>query len=75
MKMSDESGLLISATGHCVPTGTSEGRYRSWAARMADRATIERDASEAERLMSIVAYWERLANVEDWQGDGASFAR
>jgi hypothetical protein len=40
---------------------------------MADRATTERDASEAERLMSIAVYWERLANAEDWRRDGAFF--
>ena len=43
--------------------------FRSWAARVARLATKERDASEAQRLMSIAGYWERLANIEDWQHD------
>jgi hypothetical protein len=44
--------------------------FRSWAARVAREATKERDASEARRLMSIAGYWERLADIEDWQRDG-----
>jgi hypothetical protein len=43
--------------------------FRSWAARAARQATKERDASEAQRLMSIAKYWERLADIEDWQRD------
>jgi hypothetical protein len=45
--------------------------FRSWATRIAQQATNERDALEAQRLMSIAAYWKRLADVEDWQRDGS----
>jgi hypothetical protein len=44
--------------------------FRSWAARVADQAAKERDDSEVLRLMSIAGYWERLADIEDWQRDG-----
>jgi len=71
MKRSSESAASIAAA--VLPANPPEGSYRSWAARMADRATTERDASEAERLMSIAVYWERLANAEDWRRDGAFF--
>lgn len=46
--------------------------FRSWAARVAGQATQERDDSEVLRLMSIAGYWERLADIEDWQRDGVS---
>jgi hypothetical protein len=41
--------------------------FRSWAARVADQAANERDDGEVLRLMSIAVYWERLADLEDWQ--------
>jgi hypothetical protein len=44
--------------------------FRSWAARVARQATKERDTSEAQRLMSIAVYCERLADLEDWECDG-----
>jgi hypothetical protein len=44
--------------------------FRSWAARVADQAASERDDREVLRLMSIAVYWERLADLEDWQQDG-----
>jgi hypothetical protein len=43
--------------------------FRSWAARVASQAAKERDDSEVLRLMSIAVYWERLADLEDWQRD------
>jgi hypothetical protein len=48
--------------------------FRSWAARIAHQATKERDPSEAQRLLSIAGYWDRLADIEDWQRDGGSQA-
>jgi len=44
--------------------------FRSWAARVAGQAAKELDGSEARRLMSIAGYWERLADLEDWERDG-----
>jgi hypothetical protein len=44
--------------------------FRSWAARVADQAASERDDGEVLRLMSIAVYWERLADLEDWQKRG-----
>jgi hypothetical protein len=44
--------------------------FRSWAARVADQAANERDDREVLRLMSIAVYWERLADLEDWQQHG-----
>jgi hypothetical protein len=44
--------------------------FRSWAARVAGQAAKERDDSEVLRLMSIAGYWERLADLEDWERDG-----
>jgi hypothetical protein len=44
--------------------------FRRWAARVAGQAAKERDDSEAMRLMSIAGYWERLADIEDWERDG-----
>jgi hypothetical protein len=46
--------------------------FRSWAARVADQAASEGDDREVLRLMSIAVYWERLADLEDWQQPGAS---
>jgi len=43
--------------------------FRGWAARVARQAGQERDAKEAQRLMSIAAYWVKLAELEDWQRD------
>jgi hypothetical protein len=43
--------------------------YRNWAARVARQASTEPDATEAQRLMSIAQYWEKLAAVEEWQHD------
>jgi hypothetical protein len=50
-------------------TGTPD--FRNWAARVAGQASKERNASEAQRLRSIAGYWERLADIEDWQGEGS----
>jgi hypothetical protein len=44
--------------------------FRSWAARVADQAANERDDREVLRLMSIAVYWERLADLADWQQPG-----
>jgi hypothetical protein len=38
---------------------------------MAGQASEERNASEAQRLRSIAGCWERLADIEDWQGEGS----
>jgi hypothetical protein len=43
--------------------------FRKWAARVARQAGKEPDATEAQRLMSIAAYWAKLAEIEDWQRD------
>jgi hypothetical protein len=43
--------------------------FRREAARVARQAGKERDANEAQRLMSIAEYWVKLAEIEDWQGD------
>ena len=43
--------------------------FRRWAARVASQAAKERNDSEVMRLMSIATYWERLADLEDWQQD------
>ena len=40
--------------------------FRSWAARVANQAANERDDREVLRLMSIAVYWERLADLENW---------
>jgi hypothetical protein len=44
--------------------------FRSWAARVANQAANERDDREVLRLMSIAVYWERLADLADWERDG-----
>jgi hypothetical protein len=44
--------------------------FRSWTARVADQAASERDDREVLRLMSIAVYWERLADLADWQQPG-----
>jgi hypothetical protein len=46
--------------------------FRKWAARVATQAGKEPDATEAKRLMSIAAYWAKLAEIEDWQRDNGS---
>ena len=43
--------------------------FRGWAARIARQAGQERDAKEAQRLMSIAEYWVRLAEMKDWRHD------
>ncbi len=43
--------------------------FRGWAARIARQAGQERDAKEAQRLMSIAEYWVKLAEMKDWQRD------
>jgi hypothetical protein len=49
--------------------------FRSWATRVASQAAKERDESEVLRLMSIAVYWERLADLEDWQRDSLVASR
>jgi hypothetical protein len=39
------------------------------AARLASKADKEPDPCESQRLMSIVEYWKRLADLEDWERD------
>ena len=43
--------------------------FRNWAARVADQASKESDLGEAERLIIIAEYWNRLADIEDWERD------
>jgi hypothetical protein len=43
--------------------------FRNWAARVADQAGKESDVDEADRLASIAKYWNRLADLEDWERD------
>ena len=47
--------------------------FRNWAARVADQAGKESDLGEAERLTSIAEYWNRLADIEDWERDARSW--
>jgi hypothetical protein len=49
---------------------SESANFRSWAARVASQAAKESDDSEVLRLMSIAVYWEKLADLEDWQRDG-----
>jgi hypothetical protein len=44
--------------------------FRVWAARLASKADKEPDPHESQRLMSIVEYWMRLADLDDWERDG-----
>ena len=44
--------------------------FRVWAARLASKADQEIDPGEMQRLMSIVEYWKRLADMDDWERDG-----
>ena len=44
--------------------------FRAWAARLASKADKEPDSHESQRLMSIVEYWKRLADLDDWERDG-----
>ena len=43
--------------------------FRKQAARVAQQASQEPDAKEAQRLMSIAEYWVKLAEIEDWERD------
>jgi hypothetical protein len=47
--------------------------FRNWAARVADQAGKERDIEEADRLASIAKYWNRLADLEDWERDARGY--
>jgi hypothetical protein len=44
--------------------------FRAWATRLACKAGNEPDPHESQRLMSIVEYWKRLADLDDWERDG-----
>jgi hypothetical protein len=44
--------------------------FRVWADRLASKAAKEPDPHESQRLMSIVEYWKRLADLDDWERDG-----
>jgi len=44
--------------------------FRAWATRLASKAGNEPDPHESQRLMSIVEYWKRLADLDDWERDG-----
>jgi hypothetical protein len=44
--------------------------FRVGAARLASRADKEPDPHESQRLTSIVEYWKRLADLDDWERDG-----
>jgi hypothetical protein len=44
--------------------------FRAWATRLASKAGNEADPDESQRLMSIVEYWNRLADLNDWERDG-----
>jgi hypothetical protein len=45
--------------------------FRVWADRLASKAGKEPDPDESQRLMSIVEYWKRLADLDDWERDGS----
>jgi hypothetical protein len=49
---------------------SEEPNFRAWAARLASKADKEPDHRESQRLMSIVEYWKRLADLDDWERDG-----
>jgi hypothetical protein len=49
---------------------SAEPNFRAWAARLASKAGEEPDPYESQRLMSIVEYWKRLADLGDWERDG-----
>jgi hypothetical protein len=44
--------------------------FRAWAARLEIKAGDELEPDEFRRLMSIVEYWKRLADLDDWERDG-----
>ena len=44
--------------------------FRAWADRLANKAGKEPDPDQFQRLMSIVEYWKRLADMDDWERDG-----
>jgi hypothetical protein len=46
-----------------------ESKLRKWAAEAARQAETEKDADEARRLTSFAQYWNRLADLEEWQRD------
>ena len=54
---------------------SESANFRSWAARVASQAAKESDDSEVLRLMSIAVYWEKLADLEDWQRGGFAGAK
>jgi hypothetical protein len=49
---------------------SEEPDFRAWAARLASQAGKEPDPHETQRLMNIVEYWKRLADLDDWERDG-----
>jgi hypothetical protein len=49
---------------------SEEPNFRAWAARLASKAGKEPDLHESQRLMSIVEYWNWLADLDDWERDG-----
>ena len=49
---------------------TGDPDFRIWATRLASKAGNEPDPCEFQRLMSIVEYWKRLADLDDWERDG-----
>jgi hypothetical protein len=49
---------------------SEEPDFRAWAARLASKAGKEPDPHETQRLMNIVEYWKRLADLDDWERDG-----
>jgi hypothetical protein len=49
---------------------SEEPNFRALAARLASKAGEEPDPHESQRLTSIVEYWKRLADLDDWERDG-----
>ena len=49
---------------------SGEPDFRAWAARLEIKAGDELEPDEFRRLMSIVEYWKRLADLDDWERDG-----
>jgi hypothetical protein len=63
---------LLGWSGHSWRYDMSEvPDFRVWADRLASMAGKESDPIETQRLMSIVEYWKRLADLDDWERDGA----
>jgi hypothetical protein len=48
---------------------SDDSKLRQWAAEAARQAEAEKDADEARRLASFAHYWNRLADLEEWQRD------